>query len=182
MKTRQESTWDLFDAAFKIGDDVVLIDDNDNVIVGKLTEVRDDCCFIGDQWAYWNDIRFICHDGFPVKKLRGADGSKLIEKLDTTETRAVIRKALTTSVCMICAKLFSDNRLVYRTRCTKCVQVVFGDPFMAEAVSASLYNSGNSGSCFWQTEWEECLVLKAKDGAVAQVFDLSTVYYYGVES
>jgi len=180
---KSKSTWALFDEMFKVGDDVVLIDDDDRFIVGKLTRVDDERCYIDERphlrCVEWNDIRFICHDGFPVRKLRGADGSKLIEKLDTTDTKAMIRQTLTTSICANCGKLFPNDYMYYARQCHECLHVVFGDPFMAEAMSVTLYNSGNDSSRFWLTEWEECLALEARDGAMAQVFDLSTVYYFG---
>lgn len=78
--------WTLFHKHFKKGHDVCLIDDNDFVTIGKLVAFNDDGCWIQEgrntaPWFYWWwDIRFMSHDGFPVKKLLGADGSSSIEQ------------------------------------------------------------------------------------------------------
>ncbi len=183
---------DLFDACFEEGDEVVVIDIDDNLWWGRLKnittrglEVRKGGwvrSFIGDKKKLeWDDIRFMAHDGFPVRKLMGADGSRTIEKLDTRETRTAVRAAL---------KQEFPSQPERRT-------VRFGDPFDAECVSTRLYHPGNSGPEYWDQFYnrtlqqyyspehrqeafdkEEVIVMEAVDGAKAELWDLTTLYMF----
>ena len=167
--------WTLFFSQFKIGDEVVIIDEDDQITVGKFIGYTEDSCIIKDQFDTiipWVNIRFMSHDGFPCKKLMGADGSRLIEKIDTLGTKEAIRTALTCSVGAS-GSLKETNLLD---------QAVFGDPFLIEGVKAKLYNAGNDSPYYWSNGpgylWEEIVCLEAKDGAQAQLFGLNTIYHF----
>ena len=91
--------WDLYHSMFKEGDEVVIVtEEEDHFEWGKIKTEKDGCRLTrpGQKSKYfdWDNIRFLAHDGFPVKKLMGADGSKTIEKIDTTKTQEAIREAL----------------------------------------------------------------------------------------
>jgi len=92
------STWDLYYSMFKDGDEVIIITEDDDYLWGSVTAINAGAILSRpnkeDKLVPWEDIRFMSHDGFPVKKLMGADGSNLIELLDTTDTQEAIRQAL----------------------------------------------------------------------------------------
>ena len=156
----QRSAWELFLSNFLLGQDVVVITDEDEFFAGKLVLVAEDYCIIrGPNEEYkleWLNIRFMAHDGFPVRQLKGADGSKSIEKIDTTETQELIRDSL--------------QKESYKMR------AVIGDPFEIDVVESRLWNPGMSGPRCWGHKFEETLVLTAPDGAVGLLYDIPTIY------
>ena len=167
--------WSLFFSQFKIGDEVIIIDEYDEITIGKFVGYTEDNCIIKGQSEIiipWVDIRFMSHDGFPCKKLMGADGSRLIEQVDTLSTKEAMRRVLVSSVGTS-GRLKETNLLD---------QAVFGDPFLIEGVTARLYNAGNDSPYHWSNGpgylWEEIICLEAKDGAQAQLFGLDTIYHF----
>ena len=90
-KTQKTDAWTLFHSLFKKGEEVWIITDEDDFIWGKLLAFNDEECalrFRGkDVWFRWDCIRFISHDGFPVRALTGADGSRSILKEQGTILR-----------------------------------------------------------------------------------------------
>ena len=158
MKT---TAWQLFNRNFKDGDAVIVIDDDDRVGWGTLrsitehgfTLVRVSLSRTRRKRFQWDGIRFMSHDGFPVRRLFGADGSYAIE---TEPSEAgVIRTGLA----------------------MEYVSIVFGDPFLVENVAAEIHNPGNAGPEHWREDSEESLELVAPDGARAQLWDLNTVFH-----
>lgn len=155
--------WDLFHSQFKDGEDVVIILDDDTARQGKLTAIEQGA-LIQPPGAKvstlydWNHIQFISHDGFPVRKLLGADGSEAIAKLDTTNTELAIREALL------------DGPL-------KKVQAVIHDPWFFEDCSFQLVNAGRREWIHTQRGIGETLLLQSKDGAQAQLYDLAGIYW-----
>jgi len=83
-KQNKVDAWTLFHSLFKKGDEVWLITDEDDFIFGKLLDFCDEACklrFLGKVVHFrWDCIRFMSHDGFPVRSLHGADGSRSILK------------------------------------------------------------------------------------------------------
>ncbi len=181
------SAWELFNKMFYLGQEIVLIDDRDGVAVGKLTGIGDEACELADMSGTrtmydWDRIRFISHDGFPVRTLFGADGSKYIEKIDTTDIVAGIRRTLTLVRCLQCRKVLDRSKTNVFNECPDCAEkqrvqaARFGDPFEITNVQARLINEGNSSSAYWDSPFEETLVMKAKDGACGMLTDISTLY------
>ncbi len=171
------NAWDLYRRCFKEGDEVIVIDDDDRVFWGKLNTEE-----LGitlrhakrSHFLYWEDVRFMSHDGFPVRRLVGADGDPSI--LKEKSAKDAIRAALT--------KEFSgreDKSSYWPTGYRRPIPSFrgrFGDPFdVLVPCEVELYNSGNTGWYWYGQDYEECLVLTAPDGARAQLFDLSTVFY-----
>lgn len=213
--------WDLFHRCFKRGEEVFVITDDDGVHWGRLGAVTEDEFVLSRPGGVaaslkWWDIRWMSHDGFPVRRLLGADGSPSLERepsvadairvahaatfgvdgpfrgdleaahgriaaleseirtlrknaidWDAVEERNVEIKRLREEVSVTRARE-AGVESVRRTR--------FGDPFEAESVASELFNPGNVGFAHHLANDEECLVLRAADGAVAQLFDLPTVY------
>lgn len=151
------TAWQLFNRNFKVGDEVIVVDDDDRVRCGKLKSITERGCYLvhGNRYTYvyWSDTRFMAHDGFPVRKLMGADGHTTIESEPTA--KRVVRAGL--------IREFGH--------------LVFGDPFLVEQVSGFLHNPGNEGLEFDCEDGEECLDMVAHDGARGMLWHLPTVFY-----
>lgn len=195
------TAWELYHAMFKDGEDIVLIDEDDVVWQGRIVRVDDSTITIktpiGKEKAYkWLSVRFMSHDGFPVKKLFGADGSRLIEKLDTGDVQKLLRDTLTPVMCVDCDRLLKNptnyrcgERYVRESRelyplhqCGYCQaresRYRFGDPFdITEPVESVLLFAGNDGEEYWDEDGQEVLVMRARDGAMAQLYEIKTVYF-----
>jgi len=162
---KMEQAWKLFWECFSIGDDILIIDDDDNLSVGVLVEVYDTGCDVrlkkGSKAKFieWEAVRFMAQPGFPVRRLHGADGSASIEK------ECGVEKAIRSS-----APSCDDDG----GRC----RASFGDPHEIEAVSFKIINPGNDGDALIDTGFEEQLVLTARDGAVGILYDLGSVYHW----
>lgn len=198
MTAKQNPTsWDLYRSMFSDGDFVVVIDENDDMHWGKIKATETHAILSWHSRPQpkvipWTQIRFMAHDGFPVKKLMGADGSTSIEKCDSKEPMRIIRKLLTHSLCVSCEKLIEDKNMDPMSgrvgkpldeckTCWKLSRHRFGDPFDIEPVRSRLYYPGNCGDEWWGEDFEEVLMLHADNGAKAQLFDLSTVFFAEVE-
>lgn len=157
-----KDAWELYNSCFSDGQNVVIVTDFDTFEWGTLRTTPLGCWLARvsrkDRFFKWDDIRFMAHDGFPVMKLMGADGSRLIEKLDTTYSIGAIRAAL------------------IEMPPAAHVRVKFGDPYVIEDVRAELFNAGNTGPDFWDELDEEVVSLRAGDGAVGLLWNLETVF------
>ncbi len=84
IKQNKIDAWTLFHSLFKKGEEVWIITDEDDFIFGKLLDFCDSGCQLLSSGRTihfrWDCIRFISHDGFPVRSLHGADGSRSILK------------------------------------------------------------------------------------------------------
>lgn len=157
--------WDLFHSQFKDGEDVVIILDDDTARQGKLTAIEQGALIQPSSAKVptlynWDRIQFISHDGFPVRKLMGADGSEAIAKLDTTNTETAIREALL------------DGPL------KKKVRAVFRDPWFFEDCFCHLANAGRREWIHTRQGTGETLLLQSRDGAQAQLYDLASIYWF----
>jgi len=192
--------WDLFHANFKIGNEIIIIDSDDDVIVGKLVSVSENgirlkTVFSGREIGReWVDIRFLGNDGFPVRKLMGADGSEsIIEEFKKGKNAAEIIRAAT------CEELkTSDNKYTPPTRkprtvATQVRRFVGGCPWMIDECEAVIVNPGCAFEpehwSLWDkeydtptglndTNWEEALMLTAPNGAKAELYELSSVFHF----
>lgn len=214
MKDNKINAWDLFEKTFKENDEIFVISEYDEIYWGKFkygaNGIESDHFFLTQldgsiKTLFWLGIRFISHDGFPIQKLKGADGSISIETVDTKDIQKAIVSLATQSLCPICKKLVSAGLVNYYRRprvlnknnrhvkvCHKChndimginlpkgYSLVFGDPFLVENVSVQVFNPGNNGPVFWGNHpFEESLLLSAKDGARALLYDSKSIYYLG---
>ncbi len=150
--------WKFFYDNFKDGQRVVIITDDDEIFAGRaeftklgvsITPTRNKKRFF-----YWNEVEFISHDGFPVKKLLGADGSSSIEKLDTTQLQEELLGSLSE---------FEDEKY----------NIVRGDPFLIEQVTAKIITVQ-----YPETGFETSIKLKAKDGAIGLLYNFETIFYF----
>ena len=161
MKTIEASAWELFDRTFSEGDAVIVVTEDDEWGWGTLHDIGESGAqlYRGSKHChiYWADMRFMCHDGFPIRKLRGADGSASIEKMPSQ--RSLIKTVL-------------------ESKKYGLTELVFSDPFYIEGIVRSiLYNEGNDGPEYFPTDYEEVLELVAPDGATAHLWSLNTVWH-----
>ncbi len=186
--------WDLFHSHFKIGEDLIVIDTEDNVFIGRYVAVSEigitlKGVFAGREKVHeWDDVRFIGHDGFPVRKLMGADGSPSIEKEFKKGINAVeaIRLAM-------CEELKTKElKPKPRRQTTRVHRSVWGCPIMIDDCDARIVNPGNSLQTHWSlwdyryanacgyehSDWEEALVLTAPNGAKAELYDFESIYHF----
>lgn len=178
--------WKLIREVFKDDEEVIVITTEDEFNWGKLKMYNSVCVLVkptGDISLKWEEIRFMSHDGLPIKKLTGADGSKLIELLDTTDTQAFIREALIRKICTLCHKNIANTN---RNWCPDCDEkeknrLVMGDPFMIENFSGKLINIGNTWPPHldeWDFTFEETIIIKHRGGATGLLWDIDTCYYF----
>lgn len=208
------TAWDLFYSCFKDGEEVVIVDDDEVVRWGTLKlysgPIKEKSFALIDtkgvgKTFHWINVSLIAHDGFPIRKLTGADSNQTIEGIDTTDITEAIRRLATETLCDLCNKSKPDIQMNESRRpkdikgdhrrisfCNNCgdrirknrfnkpeeYNFVYGDPFLIENVQAELYYPGNSGPRWWDDDEEEVLLLTARDGAKAQVFDIPNIYYF----
>jgi hypothetical protein len=190
------NAWELLYSCFKDGEDVVFIDDQDNIFGGKLKYLEgqeehlyfDLAAIDGSSKRYvWSEIRFMSHYGFPVKKLSGADGSRLIEQTDTADIQKALRDLIGSATCFQCSKKIPTTNNFFKGRYGEgylcedhhhLKRAVFGDPFMIEDVKAVLYNKGNCGPEWYGHPHEESTLLISKDGARGILYEVPTVYHF----
>lgn len=195
-------TWKLFKSQFKKGEQVMAVLDDGQIIWGKL-DFNDHGISLAkgkgivSHKATWDDVRFLAHDGFPVKKIMCPPSDDLLDKLDTTETQELIRGAIDFTLCADCGKLIKEDsdavKYYYSNNpltdylCRDCNDTKrslgFVDPFLIENVSAHLVNSGSVGAYFCDDDWYydhfiETLVLKSNDGAMAHLWDLESIFFF----
>jgi hypothetical protein len=76
--------------AFGVGDEVAFNDDEDNVIVGKITKIEGDVAEIETDDAVWGDIA--------LENLRPNDGEEVVEEAEAEPADAVALRALLAAV------------------------------------------------------------------------------------
>ncbi len=158
---KKVDAWTLFKKTYKQNDYVLVITDDDNVYFGRMKYYDEGLSLTETmgrkQFLYWDAIRFICHDGFPVEKLKGADGSDTIELLESVSTEKLIMDSL--------------ENLDIGT-------LVFSDPFLIENVTSKYVQTFYPGDKVWQPETEELLLMQSNDGAVGMLYELNQIYHY----
>ena len=167
MDIKIKDAWNLFNSLFKDGDSIHIVTDDDKDFQGKMLSTETGVYLSRitkkSKFFLWDDIRFISHDGFNIKKLFGADGSKSIEEEESKKTERRFRKA--------------THFTAYSKRLTPS-RYIFGDPFMVECDEVQRINTFYPGSKIFQPSWEELLLLKSKDGAVGMLYHFESIYFW----
>lgn len=200
LKSQKTDAWSLYHAMFKNGEEVVLVLENDEFTWGKIVKTTADYLTLKsltdkEEKIHWDDVRFMAHDGFPVRQIFGADGSHLIEQVDTKDIQKAIRQIFSAKPyshcdkpaisldsfkhCPKCVKEgFSSDAYLALKRCREqSAGITIGHPYELRAAKGLLVNSGK----IWTPtnyEYEETLLLESKDGARAMLWDLSTCYHF----
>lgn len=204
--------WTLFHSHFSIGDQLIIIDSDDQVIVGKYIAVSEEGITLRtifserDRFLSWTDVRFMANDGFPVRKLMGADGSPSIELefMKGKNASELIYQAT-------CEELNLNKKrkperqperqperepdsepYVPRSSVTRVSRIGGGCPWLIDECEAVIVNPGNALQTHfslwderyrtphgWEdTDWEEGLVLTAPNGAVAELYDFESIFHF----
>lgn len=194
-------SWTLFKTAYKINDEVIVIDDDDNFRWGKLTAYDDKGITLernGTENLSWDKIIFICHDGFPVKKLNPKYSDDFIDLLlatpEVNNFQQLLRHALTKDVCIDCDELAENSSTTYAGRCNKCDAAFFqrhartkkrsgtsfrmSDPIEISNVTTEIFNPGNVGDYFNYTDdtFIEIVQMTSVDGLIGQLYGLETTF------
>ena len=171
-----KNLWALFHENFKLGEDILIITDDDQLYCGAFKGCDNYGIFLShprakDKKYQWDQIRFISHSGFPVKKLRGADGSNLIEMNHIMKKYSHHNDPTREILEHILSWVRHDGP---KSKVRGPVRAIFGDPFEFEAVKVELFNPDNYDH---DELYEEVLSLTAKDRAHAELYDLGTIYH-----
>lgn len=189
----KKSSWDLFNDMFKVGDEVIIITDDDRYEWGVLQAILDDGAVIkrpekkAIYWE-WEKVCFMCHDGFPVRKLQPSSSDLYVEKLlegeESKTLQVVVRKALMSRRCSECSKPVECSSVIPMNEGEPCMECrprrsfTGGHPWQIEGVHCELYNPGNYTFPFWSNaEFEETIVMKdPKTGLIGQLWDLPSIF------
>lgn len=98
---RPSTVWDLYRGSFQDGEQVIVLDDNERLHWGRLETCGEHGLRLHrpgrtGRLIPWGDIDFMAQDGFPARKLTGAEGSESILKLSTTNVARTLRRILST--------------------------------------------------------------------------------------
>lgn len=158
-----DSAWDIFNAAFSVGDHLIMITDEDEIVQGEMIECTETYGMLKTSKMKitipWIHVRFCSHIGFPVAECCGADGHISIEK--EKNVAEDLRSMLQGSV---------RNK-----NCGVSLTTRFGDPFdITEPVKAFIFHPR---ILTYGGEFEEGIKLQAKDGAIGLLYHLESVYF-----
>jgi DNA-directed RNA polymerase subunit RPC12/RpoP len=197
MKRNIKNAWDLFHGMFSIGDEVIIITDKDVYEWGKMVRVDDKGITLKrkdkkeKEWE-WEEVSFMSHDGFPIRKLPPTSSDLYVEKLlEDVKSRTLqncIRRALSFGECLDCEKITENNHVVYANRCPECNERFYkqrrsftgGHPWQIEGVTSQIFNMGNYSYPHWSNHaFEEVIVMKDKNGLGGQLWDLPSIFEFG---
>jgi len=178
---------------FKLGHEIILITDQDKFEWGKIEEITDDGVTLkrdrkkSREWK-WDNVAFMSHDGFPVRKLPPSPSDEHVEKLlgekHVRDLKSAIRQALAFSTCADCGKLIEDNSYNAKGECNAChrrYSYQGGHPWEIECVSSQIFNIGNQSPSDWlwsNHPLEETIVMQSKDGLGGQLWDLPAIFEF----
>jgi hypothetical protein len=204
-------TWqELFTRDFKDGDDVIVVTEDDKFDWGMLRIGEKSIKLVhgadrkgkemGHEYSYFQ-LTFMCHQGFPIRKLTGADGSQSVLKEDASDVQEAIRYELDEINSQkdtqrhekiqglddfesVINFILSDSKKnisekIEKLRPKKVLPTKFGfnDPYFVEASEVKLFNCGNSGLKFNYSSFIETMVLVSSDNAKAHLWDLASVFF-----
>ncbi len=156
------NAWDLWHERFKLGDEVIIITEDDKMFAGKIRWDDEGCSVrtpLGHHHHFcWEEVTMVCNDGFPVKKLIGADGSASALKEPTVKD---VHEPDT---------YFKSMSAITRRRRSGS----FRDPFSFEDVYVGIVNPGLKYDPY--SLYEECLTLDAPNGARGLLWDLDQIF------
>lgn len=196
IKSKKMNSWTLFNRMFKLGHEVILITDEDKFDWGAIAEITDDGITLKRTWKKgkerkWENVTFISHDGFPVRKLPPSPSDAHVEKLlsdpKIKDLKGAIRKALAFNTCAECGVVMKDTSTGgFGIDCTGCEakrkkrqSFTGGHPWQIEGVTSDIFNIGNECDYYWSNHpLEETIVMKSKDGLGGQLWDLPAIFEF----
>jgi hypothetical protein len=196
-KMKNLSSWELFNRMFKLDQEIILITDEDKFEWGRIEDIADDGITlkrdrVKAKEIKWENVVFMSHDGFPVRKLPPSSSDRYVDKLlrnpKTTDFQGTIRNALAFSPCSECGEITKDfSTGKFSIECSTCeaknekrYSYRGGHPWEIEGVSSNIFNAGNFD---WTTPYrwsnhplEETVVMESKDGLGGQLWDLPAIF------
>lgn len=177
MSDITKTSWRIYCSAFKDGEHVVLEDDDGMFWWGVLTTDKYGIRLTRpdgkDHYTYWEDVTFMAHDGFPVRKIMQMSQEEAEKRAGDLDTD-IIRAALNNEVF--------DRDWDRGTRPRPASpRYIFGGgcPFVFGPCSIeAIHNLGNNGPRFWGEDNEEVLVLRTDDGAICHSYDMSHLFMF----
>ena len=162
------TAWEIWREQFTDGEEIVVLDEHERLWRGTHEATETHLIVnpgrIREARIRWVDVAFVAHDGFPARKLMGADGSHAAELIDTESTTSALRQFF---------RLANDPELKRPRR----VRVAFSDPWWIDGAEGVLHFPGNDGPEHWVQDEEEVLVLRACDGARAVLWSMDSVFH-----
>ncbi len=166
MKELPTDAWELYRLLFQEGEQVMALDEDDRLYIGPLRTQMDGVWLhepgaVGDSFLPWERMVFMAECGFPARKLTGADGSATVAALNTARHVQKLRRPSPRS---------DSDPYQYRG-------LGIFDPWLIENVTTKLVNPGNNAWADFYAERDECLVMRAPDGAVGCLWDIEQVFH-----
>jgi hypothetical protein len=199
----------IFNDQFKIGNAIFIIDEDDHFIFGEIEDIHYDNGIRLRKhfyppylkWYSWNEIRFISHDGFPVRKLFPRSSDKYLVHLNTDDIVMSLRQLAVSVVCNSCNKLIEQSIDNYGGHilggsedgryylCEVCQDVDRysmrgGHPFEIENVSMVVVNAGNNSYYhnYADDRFLETGILRSREGLMGLLWDFSTIFEFFKET
>ena len=171
--TIQINIWNLFRQEFKDGEEVIIIHEDSELYGGKLTAYKDRC-LIGSKEFPWQEIIFIAHSGFPCRALHTCLSNEELGDIENTASVILMRKLLVQKPeeKIITKEPICEPRPAYRSYGGGC-------PYEIQEVQMQIINLNSPDTGL--LEYEETLLHRAKDGAVAMLWGLDDeiIEFYG---
>jgi hypothetical protein len=202
------SAWELFKKDFKNGDQVIIVTEDERFDWGTLhyNDEKGDVTLSSGlrpvRTYHWNQIVFMCQDGFPVRKVFGPSPERerkyedvpglLRAALAEENLEALERKAYAVQgiiglpeveldeVSPGFARSQEEMRAETEPFESLLTRIKWGDPIRVEARHVRLYNAGNVGPQFYLNPAEEVLRMMSGDGALAHLWQLTNVFEFEI--
>ncbi len=185
------TAWEIYRLCIQDGDTVIAFDDDDRLHFGIVGSDEEGCWITAPftlerHRLQWADVTFIGQAGFPIRKLRGADGSLSSMQVEHDDTVKLVRAALGRTYTrrqVDSLSYFDADQVLKRAGITPVVRtLVGGDPLMIEDVRAHLFHPGNDHPYYWSDDGEEILVMEARDGARGLMWNMQSVFHLELEN
>ena len=167
-------TWEMYYDNFTDGEEIIAIGIDDKMYWGTLTTFDTGIRltrFRRVSYLKFEDIWFMCKEGFPLSSLKGADSSPAIDKIDNLEILKELRAPKDKNM-----EEFPKEPLEAKGRYRKDENYIgtyirMGGPFDIKFDNIFVANPGNYGYEYFGGIFEETVLLKHKD-STAIMWDL----------
>lgn len=202
----QTSAWKLFINDFKKGQEVVIVTEDGRYDWGTLQYTKETVTLTSPLRPahpyHWNQIVFMAHAGFPVRKIFGKFPEKDVimedipglfrAALAQENLEAMARKAEVVQgflglpeidledVSPGFVKAQEEMQSVLEPFEQLLAKIKFDDPFEVGACRVQLINPGNVGPQFYLHPAEEVLRMMSIDGAIAHLWQATTIFEFEI--
>jgi hypothetical protein len=202
----ETSAWKLFKKDFKKGQFVVIITEDERFDWGNLyfDEIDKGMVTLTSglrpaRTYRWNQLIFMGHAGFPVRKVFGKYPEKdffmddvpgLFRAALAQENLEALQKKAATAHGVLgidlkeispgFAKIQEEMQAEVEPFEDLLARIKFGDPFETGACRVHLFNAGNVGPQFYLNPAEELLRMRSTDGAMAHLWQVSNVFAFEI--